>query len=71
MRPDLRAFLAAPGRLNAADLTDVVRTDQRQRWLHGQRPEVEAYIALHGSFNPGAELRADIRKCSPDEGRLR
>ena len=36
--PDLREFLAGAGRLNAAELTDVLCTDQRQRWLHGQRP---------------------------------
>jgi urea transport system substrate-binding protein len=58
--PDLRAFLAGAGRLNAAELTDVLCTDQRQRWLHGLRPEVEAYISLHGSFHPGAEPAIDL-----------
>jgi len=58
--PDLRPFLAGAGRLNAAELTDVFCTDQRQRWLHGQRPKVEAYIALHGSFHPGAEPAIDL-----------
>jgi urea transport system substrate-binding protein len=41
-------------------LTDVLCTDQRQRWLHGQRPSVEAYIALHGSDHPGAEPAIDL-----------
>jgi hypothetical protein len=58
--PDLRGFLTGAGRLNAAEVTDVLCTDQRQRWLHGQRPEVEAYIALHGSFHPGAEPAIDL-----------
>ena len=58
--PDLKEFLAGAGRLSAAELTDVLCTDQRQRWLHGQRPEVEAYIALHGSFHPGAEPAIDL-----------
>ena len=35
-------------------------TDQRQRWLRGQRPEVEAYIALHGSVHPSAEPAIDL-----------
>lgn len=58
--PDLLAFLAGAGRLDAAELTDVLCTDQRQQWLHGQRPEVEAYIALHGFFHPGAEPAIDL-----------
>jgi urea transport system substrate-binding protein len=58
--PDLRAFLAGAGRLNMAELTDVLCADQRQRWLNGQRPEVAAYIALHGSFHPGAEPAIDL-----------
>jgi urea transport system substrate-binding protein len=58
--PDLRAFLAGAGRLNAAEVTEVLCTDQRQRWLRGQRPEVDAYIALHGSFHPGAEPAIDL-----------
>jgi hypothetical protein len=58
--PDLKEFLAGAGRLSAAELTDVLCADQRQRWLHGQRPEVEAYLALHGSFHPGAEAAIDL-----------
>jgi hypothetical protein len=58
--PDLKEFLAGAGLLNAAELTDVLCTDQRQRWLRGQRPEVEAYITLHGSFHPGAEPAIDL-----------
>ena len=34
--------------------------DQRQRWLRGQRPEVEGYIALHGSYHPGADPAIDL-----------
>ena len=58
--PDLRAFLTGAGQLNAADLTDVLCTDQRQRWLHGLRPEIEAYIAIHCSFHPGTEPAMDL-----------
>ena len=58
--PDLLAFLAGAGRLSAAELTDALCTDQRQRWLRGQRPEIEAYLALHGSFHQGAEPAIDL-----------
>ena len=58
--PDLRELLAGDGLPNAAELTELLCTDQRQRWLHGQRPEVEAYLALHGSFHPGAEPAIDL-----------
>ena len=58
--PDLNEFLAGAGRLSAAELTDVLCADQRQRWLHGQRPEAEAYIALHGSYYPDAEPAIDL-----------
>ena len=40
--PDQKEFLAGAGRGSAAELTDLLCTDQHQRWLHGQRPEVEA-----------------------------
>ena len=58
--PDLRAFLSGIERVSDEELTDLCCTDQRQRWLHGQRPEVEAYVALYGSFYPGAEPAIDL-----------
>ena len=51
-KPDLREFLAGTERLSAAELTDVLCTDQRERWMDGRRPAVEAYFEL-GSFHPG------------------
>ncbi len=57
---DLKEFLAEAGPLNAAELTDLLCTDQRQRWLHGERPEIHGYIALHGSFYPGAAPAIDL-----------
>jgi urea transport system substrate-binding protein len=58
--PDLRAFLAGAGHLSAAELTDVLCTDQRERWLHGQRPPVEAYLQIYGSFYPRSEPTIDL-----------
>ena len=51
--PDLKEFLAGAGHLSVTELTDVLGTDQRQRWLHGRRPEVEAYIAASRLLPPG------------------
>ena len=59
--PDLKEFLAGARLLNAAELTNVLcARPAPAAWLHGQRPEVEAYIALHGSFHPGAEPAIDL-----------
>jgi Protein kinase domain/GAF domain len=59
-KPDLRAFLAGTGRLTAAELTDVLCTDQYERWMDGERPAVEAYFELHGSFHPGSAPPIDL-----------
>jgi hypothetical protein len=58
-KPDLRAFLAGTGRLSDAELTDVLCTDQRERWLDGQRPAVEVYFELHDS-HPESALPIDL-----------
>ena len=58
--PDLRAFLAGAGHLSAEELTDVLCTDQRERWLRGERLEVEAYLQLHRSFHAGSEPAIDL-----------
>jgi urea transport system substrate-binding protein len=41
-------------------LTDVLCTDQRERWLHGQRPPIEAYLQLHGTFQAGSQPAIDL-----------
>ena len=53
--PDLRAFLAGAGHLSAGELTDVLCINQRERWLRGDRPEIEAYLRLHSSIHAGSE----------------
>jgi hypothetical protein len=58
--PDLQAFLAGSGPLSAAELTDVLCTDQRERWLHGQRPQIEAYLLLHSSLHSDSEPAIDL-----------
>jgi hypothetical protein len=59
-KPDLREFLAGTERLSAAELTDMLCTDQHERWMDGQRPAVEAYFELHGSFHPGSAPPIDL-----------
>ncbi len=59
-KPDLQEFLAGAGQLSAAELTDVLCTDQHERWMDGQRPAVEAYFELHGSFHPGSALPIEL-----------
>jgi urea transport system substrate-binding protein len=58
--PDLRAFLDESGPLSAAELTDVLCSDQRERWLHGQRPQIEAYLRLCSSFQPDSKPAIDL-----------
>jgi serine/threonine protein kinase len=52
-RPDLAAFLAEAGQLTPDQLLAVVRLDQQQRWLAGERVGAEAYLNAHPA------LRAD------------
>jgi urea transport system substrate-binding protein len=58
--PDLGSFLAGAGALGAEELTEVLRTDQRERWLRGERPQAEAYLQLHHSFYPHSEHAVDL-----------
>src|SRR5262249_10800183 len=58
--PDLRAFLAGSRPLGAACVADVLCTEQRERWLHGQRRLIEAYLHLHSSFHPGSDPAIDL-----------
>jgi serine/threonine-protein kinase len=56
-RPDVREFLAGQADLSRADLVAVLRVDQRERWLAGDRVGVEDY--LHQFFLlPGDEEHA-------------
>jgi serine/threonine-protein kinase len=42
--PEISDFLIQAGRLGLAQLVAVLRVDQRQRWLHGDRITVEDYL---------------------------
>ena len=58
--PDLRAFLAGAGHLDDDELTEVLCTDQRQRWLRGDRPAAETYLQLHESFYGASEHAVEL-----------
>jgi serine/threonine protein kinase len=45
-RPDLGQFLVGAGDLGPAQVLAVALVDQRERWLHGERPGAEQYLAL-------------------------
>ncbi len=59
-RPDLGAFLAAAGPLAAADLLAVLCVDQQARWLAGERPGAEDYLAAYPALNDDPEHAVEL-----------
>jgi serine/threonine protein kinase len=59
-RPNLAEFLATAGDLRLEQLAEVVRVDQRQRWLTGNRVDVESYLAQFPSLSDDHELAIDV-----------
>lgn len=59
-RPDLKTFLAAAGNISAEQISQILCTDQRERWLRGERPEIEDYLNIYRSLQPGTEYQVDI-----------
>jgi serine/threonine protein kinase len=45
-QPDVRRFLADAGDLRAAQVGEVLRIDQRERWGRGERPRLDEYLQL-------------------------
>src|SRR6185369_304362 len=43
-QPDVRTFLADQAEVSLAELTEVLRVDQRERWLRGEPIPVEQYL---------------------------
>jgi serine/threonine protein kinase len=54
-RPDLAAFLAGAGGLTPDQLLAVVRIDQQQRWLGGDRASAEDYLRSYPALQADAE----------------
>jgi serine/threonine-protein kinase len=59
-RPDLAEFLAGAGPLGPLDLAAVLRVDQRQRWLLGQRLSAEHYLAAFPAVAADGEAALDV-----------
>jgi hypothetical protein len=59
-RPDLDAFLAEAGPLPAAELSAVLRVDQRQRWQAGERVLAESYQQRYPLDRGDAEAAIDL-----------
>jgi tetratricopeptide (TPR) repeat protein len=59
-QPDLAEFLAGAGPLDPLDLAAVLRVDQRQRWLNGQRIPAEHYMSAYPAVMADAEAALDI-----------
>ena len=45
-KPDLKVFLARAGAITAEQLSQILCADQRERWLRGERSEIEYYLNI-------------------------
>ena len=59
-KPDLTAFLAQAGSLTTEQLSQILCADQRERWLRGERPEIDYYLKLYRSSQSGPEYAIDL-----------
>jgi hypothetical protein len=58
--PDLSAFVNQAGQLTPEQLSDVLCNDQRDRWLRGERPSVDAYLRVYFSVHTDPEYAVDL-----------
>jgi WD40 repeat protein len=59
-RPDIRAFLIEAGTLRLLQVVALLRIDQRERWLGGERVPLEDYLELHAPLRDDPELFLDL-----------
>jgi WD40 repeat protein len=59
-RPDLQVFLADHAPLDAWQLLALLRIDQRERWLSGERVPVDHYLQVHGALCDDPEQLLDL-----------
>src|SRR5215831_17281224 len=59
-RPDLGAFLAETGDLTPAQLAEVLRVDQRERWQAGERVLAETYLRQYPRVREHADGLLDL-----------
>lgn len=58
--PELAAFLASVGDLPPAQLAELIRVDQRQRWQAGQPVHAEDYLKQFPTIEANVELAIDL-----------
>ena len=59
-QPEVRAFLAEQAEVSLAELAAVLRVDQRERWLRGERVPAEEYLAQFVALGASAEHALDL-----------
>ncbi|MBV8384497.1 MAG: hypothetical protein JOZ63_18085, partial [Planctomycetaceae bacterium] len=59
-RPAVREFLAEVGVVDPVQVVEVLKVDQRERWMIGQRIPVEAYLEERPSLRENAETLLDL-----------
>jgi serine/threonine-protein kinase len=57
---DLNTFLETAGQLSAAELASLLRVDQRQRWMAGERVLAECYFECHPYVATDVEAAVDV-----------
>src|SRR5262245_36274065 len=60
LRPDVRAFLADQAEVSLAELAEVLRVDQRERWLLGERVPAELYLREFIPLEEAGEQALDL-----------
>jgi serine/threonine-protein kinase len=59
-RPDVDAFLGQAGPLPPAEVAEVLRVDQRERWQAGERIPAEDYLCRHPAVAANPESAVDL-----------
>src|SRR5262245_54173333 len=58
--PGLAEFLASAGELPPSELAEIVRIDQRQRWLASKPASAESYLETLPTLRDDPELAVDL-----------
>ncbi len=59
-RPDVHEFLAEVGVVDPGQMVEVLRVDQREHWMLGQRVPAEAYLEEHPTLRENVETVCDL-----------
>jgi serine/threonine-protein kinase len=59
-RPDVDAFLAREGPLEAVEVAALLRIDQQRRWQTGERIQAEAYLLRHPVLRTDPDAAVDL-----------